>query len=388
MDGREWTWVFAVAFFALAALVLAVIAMIDGSVALAALAAASGLLAFGQAFFVFGIWSKGGYFHDRLASLARMIDASSGTAAENRDRLDLLARELSDLRKKIEQPDTTIVDEMKSIRESFQDLSRRYERDAANTARRPAAPPPLPPSPREQISLLLEPVVDLGNNFTAHYRARIGMTNELGTELSHASVLANADRGGLRPSLDLHMAKLALPVMRRLRERHTAMRIFLPLGASTLADQAVIEKLAMLLEEWSDVAPAVTLEIQHQTLGSMSAMAIDGLAKLARLGAQMSLSGVSIAGLDLPALRKLGVRFLAVDAQSIDAGYGPGPAWQEFAQFGRAMQFQLMVTDVTTRSQASSASRVARFGSGEFYAPPRRVKSGLADLPSQDRAAA
>jgi EAL domain-containing protein (putative c-di-GMP-specific phosphodiesterase class I) len=214
------------------------------------------------------------------------------------------------------------------------------------------------------------------------------MTNELGSELPHATVLTNADRGGLRPSLDLHMAKLALPVIRRLRERHDQMRIFMPLGAATLADGLAIERLAGLIDEWRDVASAVTLEIQHQSLATLTPPAIEGLARLAQRGVQMGLSGVSIVGLDLPALRKLGVRFLAVDAKSIDAGYGPGPAWQEFAQFGRAMQFQLVVTDITNRAQAASAARIARFASGEYFAPPRRVKAEASDMPWQDRAAA
>jgi EAL domain-containing protein (putative c-di-GMP-specific phosphodiesterase class I) len=390
MSGREWTWVFAVALCAMAGLVLAGISLVETTAAAAALPAAVALVSVALAVSAFGIWSKGNYLFSRISALSRTIDASSATSADNRDRLDLFARELAELRQNVRQPQPSIVQEMKSIRESFQDLTRRYERDAANASRRAAAPPPPQPSmpPRERISLLLEPVIDLSNNQTAHYRARIGMTNELGSELPHATVLANADRGGLRPSLDLHMAKLALPVIRRLRERHDQMRIFLPLGAATLADALSIEKLAGLIDEWRDVANAVTLEIQHQTLATLTPPAIEGLARLAQRGVQMGLSGVSIVGLDLPALRKLGVRYLAVDAKSIDAGYGPGPAWQEFAQFSRAMQFQLIVTDVVNRAQAASAARVARFASGEYFAPPRRVKAEASEMPWQDRAAA
>ncbi|NJM31202.1 MAG: EAL domain-containing protein [Rhizobiales bacterium] len=389
MSGREWTWVFAVALFALAGLVLAGISVFETQAVPAALPVAVALLSMALAITAFGIWSKGTYLASRIAILSRSIDASSATAADNRDRLDLFARELADFRQHAREPQPSVVEEMKSIRESFRDLSKRYERDAANAARRVAAPPPQPTMPpRERISLLLEPVIDLTNNFTAHYRARIGMTNELGSELPHATVLSNADRGGLRPSLDLHMAKLALPVIRRLRERHDQMRIFLPLGAATLADGLAIERLAGLIDEWRDVASAVTLEIQHQSLGTLTPPAIEGLARLAQRGVQMGLSGVSIVGLDLPALRKLGVRFLAVDAKSIDAGYGPGPAWQEFAQFGRAMQFQLVVTDIANRTQAASAARIARFASGEYFAPPRRVKAEASDMPVQDRAAA
>ena len=85
-------------------------------------------------------------------------------------------------------------------------------------------------------------------------------------------------------------------------------------------------------------------------------------------------SQVSVAGLDLAALHKLGVHYLAVEAASLDSGFGLAPSWFEFAQHARALRFQIVAQRIESTIQASAASQVARYGSGPFYAPPRKVK--------------
>jgi predicted signal transduction protein with EAL and GGDEF domain len=129
------------------------------------------------------------------------------------------------------------------------------------------------------------------------------------------------------------------------------------------------------MEEAADVAVSIVLEIEHRNLGSRGATGIDGLARLGRLGVTMALTGVSTSGLDLAALRQLGVRFLDIEATSLETGSGLSPAWLQFAQFARAMQFQIVAGGVTTAAQAAAVGQLARFARGSFFAPPRRVKS-------------
>ncbi|MFO1123798.1 MAG: hypothetical protein U1F47_15940, partial [Hyphomicrobiales bacterium] len=47
----------------------------------------------------------------------------------------------------------------------------------------------------------------------------------------------------------------------------------------------------------------------------------------------------------------------------------------DFAQYARAMQFQMIATGVSSAQQASAATSIVRFGCGPFFAPPRKVKS-------------
>ncbi len=75
---------------------------------------------------------------------------------------------------------------------------------------------PEPKVPRDHLTFLLEPVVDLATNETEHYRARYNMTTTAGTEIGFDRLVANADKSGLRSSLDMHVVNQALPLLRKL----------------------------------------------------------------------------------------------------------------------------------------------------------------------------
>jgi EAL domain-containing protein (putative c-di-GMP-specific phosphodiesterase class I) len=104
-----------------------------------------------------------------------------------------------------------------------------------------------------------------------------------------------------------------------------------------------------------------------------------------RTSATLALREVYLGGLDLAALRQLGVRFLNFPPHAVDSGSGPSEAWREFVQYARAMQIQLIVGDISTPQQAAAASKCARFGHGPFFAPPRKVRrdAGVAAMPGQ-----
>ena len=89
----------------------------------------------------------------------------------------------------------------------------------------------------------------------------------------------------------------------------------------------------------------------------------------------MALSEVQVAGLDLAALRQLGVRYLSFAPGAADSGFGPSAAWREFVQYARAMQFQIIVSDIETQQQATAATQTGRYGYGAFFAPPRKVRA-------------
>ena len=57
-----------------------------------------------------------------------------------------------------------------------------------------------------------------------------------------------------------------------------------------------------------------------------------------RRAATLALRDVYLGGLDLGALRQLGVRFLSFPPHAVDAGSGPSAAWRDFAAEARALQ--------------------------------------------------
>ncbi len=208
-----------------------------------------------------------------------------------------------------------------------------------------------------------------------HYRALIDLTDDQGHVVRHRELMQKADQGGMRPALDAHVVKLIAPVLRRLRLRNPALRAFVPLGISTLCSRTDMTRVIASLERDADIAGGIVFEFDHKGLALLDEAGIENLARVARLGATLALSNVQIGGLDLAALRQLGVRFLTVPQGMADAGFGPTPAWREFVQYARAMQFQIVIADIETPQQASAAQRLARFGFGSFFAPPRKVRA-------------
>jgi EAL domain-containing protein (putative c-di-GMP-specific phosphodiesterase class I) len=100
----------------------------------------------------------------------------------------------------------------------------------------------------------------------------------------------------------------------------------------------------------------------------------------------MALTKAQVSGLDLSALRHLGVRYLSFPTHAADSGFGVSQAWRDFSQYARAMQFQIMVADIVTPQQAAAAARMGRFGHGIYFAPPRKVRAD-AGIVAANRAA-
>lgn len=292
-----------------------------------------------------------------------------------------MADRMAWLQQQIAQPDSRplndIIQEVRALRDSVQTL----KQDAVNNPPRASESSPAPEaqtqavSASERLDFLLEPVVELSTGATAHYRARVNMVGSPGDEIPHEEIMRKADAGGMRAALDIHIAKLALPVLRRLRNKHPAMCLLLPLGIATLKTEQDVTRLVEVMENDIDTARGIVFDIAHGSLAGLDSAGVEGLAKLGRFGTKMALSHVSIAGLDLASLRQLGVRFLDIDAAGLNARLETAPAWVEFAQFARAMQFQMIGGGIETADQAETASHIARFGYGPYFAPPRRVRA-------------
>ncbi len=99
----------------------------------------------------------------------------------------------------------------------------------------------------EALNLSLEPIVDLYTSNTAHYRMMLGMTNEQGKDVEHEVFVHHADRMGLRDSLDVHVVGQTLELLEQLRQRDPNLSIFVPVGATTLANPEAVQHIVALL---------------------------------------------------------------------------------------------------------------------------------------------
>jgi EAL domain-containing protein (putative c-di-GMP-specific phosphodiesterase class I) len=301
-------------------------------------------------------------------------------------RSDRAVARLTDVERQLSQPTPGIdrlVSDLGALRQEVKEAMVR--KSEAPPADRDDAGLRNAPPESEHLELMLEPVIELSSGNTSHYRALINLANGRGEAVPHEDLMAKADIGGMRAALDAHVVRLVAPVLRRLRLKNPGLRIFVPLGRSTLGSRGEADGIIALLLQDSDIANGMVFELGQEDVGQLDSAGIENLARLGRLGATLALCGVYLGGLDLAALRQLGVRFLNFPPHAVDSGNGPSEVWREFVQYARAMQIQLIVGGIESPQQASAASKCARFGHGPFFAPPRKVRrdAGVAATPGR-----
>lgn len=250
----------------------------------------------------------------------------------------------------------------------------------------PRQPAAAAPQSDETLNLELEPVIDLAAGSTSHYRALLNLAGGAGSGVAHDQLVAKAEQGGMRPALDLRLVRLVVPVLRRLRARNPGLRVFVPISRTTLAAREESARLLALLQRDADVVSGMVFEFTQSDLGRLDAAGIETLARLARAGAVLALRDVSAAGIDLAALRQLGVRYLAFPPNALDGGKAATESWSDFTRQAQALQIQFIAGSIRTPQQANAANRFARFGFGPFFAPPRRVRAdaGLSASPAHN----
>jgi EAL domain-containing protein (putative c-di-GMP-specific phosphodiesterase class I) len=257
-------------------------------------------------------------------------------------------------------------------------MSRSQSTPQAHAPIKPAAPRPVESPFGDQLQVSLEPIVDIHSGTTAHYRVHLGMQLNSGEDLSHEVLLYHADRTGVRAQLDIFVAREAELLLRRLRQRDPGLNIFVPIGASTLSSPENLGQLIADRQAAADVAAGIAFEIPHASLAGLTEVALEGLAVLARQGAILALSNVSLAGLDLHAMNTLNVRFVGLDVGAIDPATGPSSAMIGFAQAARASRVQMVVTGVSDPRVVAKLPQITRLASGPCFAEPRRVKREMA----------
>ena len=379
---RDWPTVLGLLVFALTAVACAGFMIAIANVNLYAVTGAILVLATGQVAFIL-VWSwRSARFEDRFAHQDEIMQSSASAHGEITARIDELEHRLA-------HPQSGRLDEiateLRALRDHIKFLA--YPAEAPRPQPSPAAEP-RKAAAAERLDLLLEPVIEMATGATAHYRALLNLTDEHDHVVAHHELMDKSDKGGMRAALDLHLLKQVAPVLRRLRMKQPGLRIFVPLGAATLAGRAELARITDILREETDIAGGLVFEITQELLGALDMTGIESLAALGRLGATMSLNNVAAEGLDLASLRQLGVRFLGISASAFNTGFGQPPGWRDFVQYARAMQFLFIATEIATAQQATAAAQTARYGSGIFFAPPRKVRSDAGAAQGQRRAQA
>lgn len=365
-----------------------------GSAPVVAAVVAVTALAFGQIVGLVASQQLNKDFQDSHKALATDIYDVSQTNIEAKRHSDFLLTQLADMRTENSKNSAVVATGFADLKATYASLAKDLQTSLA-TPRTYYTPPPaaviepaqeVPEAPiavvspyGEQLLVALEPIVDLHSGSTAHYRMHLGMLSPTGEELSHEVLLHHADRTGVRPQLDMFVAREAEILLRRLRLRDPSLNIFVPIGAETLSSPKALAQMIVDRHAAADVAQGLAYELPHAMLAGLTENALEGLAMLARQGAMLALTNVSLAGLDLHAMSTLNVRFVGLDVAAIDVTTGPSAAMIGFAQAARASRVQMIVTGVAYPRIVASLPQITRLASGPCFAAPRRVKRELAE---------
>lgn len=353
-------------------------------------------LALGQVFLLGMSTTQNSDFHTHFRSIQNEQQAHHHLEIENRRQTEFILTQLTELRNDASRNTELVSQGFADLKNSYSGLADDLQsaalakRAAASIQRQELLPAPIiaakieaPVTPNipfgSDLTLALEPIVDVQSGSTAHYRIHLGLASKSGENFNHENLLHHADRIGVRTQLDIFVAREAALLLRRLRARDPALMMFMPIGAATLANpKAMAQILSDRLVD-NDVAQGLAFELPHAMLAGLTDQALEGLANLARNQVVLALTNASVVGLDLNALATLNVRFVNLEMGALGEIGRPGATVMGFAQIARASRVQVIVSGVSNPNVIPSLQQISRLASGLCFAAPRRVKREIAN---------
>jgi cyclic-di-GMP phosphodiesterase TipF (flagellum assembly factor) len=215
--------------------------------------------------------------------------------------------------------------------------------------------------------LFLEPIVDLAEARTRHYRVHFLAGAEDG-DFSMA-------RPSAGPQVEMLAIRRALPVAEHLLGRGRDAKLFCRAGAQAFGDADFIDEMLHLAASRPKLAKRLVLELQESGLAALSADGMRGLARLASAGMSFCLSATRGRGPAAGMLTGLGFRFVMADAGFLSSG-----AMQEYAVGCLDGGIAVIAARVEDGHDAQTLLRDATLGFGPRFAPPRLVRKDVAPV--------
>jgi cyclic-di-GMP phosphodiesterase, flagellum assembly factor TipF len=232
----------------------------------------------------------------------------------------------------------------------------------------------------ERFDLYLEPIVQIEDGSTRHYRGSLSLRMTDGTRVGMETIQHQATKAGLMPMLDILTVTRVLPVLRKLMQRQRGVGIFCTASAAALADRDFITKLNGLMSDNTDLAKGLVIEVKQQSLAELSKEGQEGLAKLAEHGVTFCLGDADGHGADVHTLSELGFHYIAMDIMTL-ANASSKQAEDTLNGFARDASFhglEVIAANVSTRTELAAVTARATLGYGALFSPPRLVRHEIA----------
>lgn len=231
----------------------------------------------------------------------------------------------------------------------------------------------------ERFDLYLEPIVQIEDGSTRHYRASLSLRMADGTRVGMDTIQHQATRAGLMPMLDLLTVTRAMAVLRKLMQRQRGISIFCTASAAALADGDFIARLNRFMVDNHDVARALVIDLGQPDLGTLSQSGQDGLARLAQQGVAFCLSDADGHGAEAKTLRDLGFRFVVMDIMTLANANSPqvDETVGAFVRDATAHSLKIIASNVATRTELAAITTRAALAFGPLFSPPRLVRHDI-----------
>ena len=228
----------------------------------------------------------------------------------------------------------------------------------------------------ERFDLYLEPIVQIDDGATRHYRGSLSLRMSDGTRVGMETIQHQATKAGLMPMLDYLTVTRVFPVLRKLMQRQRGVGIFCTVSAAALADHDFINKLLALISQNAELAKGLVLEIKQPTFTGLSPEGQASIAKLAEQGVTFCLGDVDGRGPGVLSLADLGVHYVAIDIMTL-ANASSKQAEETLGNFTRDAAFhglEVIAANVSTRTELAAVTARASLGYGGLFSPPRLVR--------------
>ena len=226
----------------------------------------------------------------------------------------------------------------------------------------------------ERFDLYLEPIVQIEDGATRHYRGSLSLRMSDGTRVGMETIQHQATKAGLMPMLDYLTVTRVFPVLRKLMQRQRGVGIFCTVSAAALADHDFINKLLALISQNAELAKGLVLEIKQPTLTGLSPEGKGSIARLAEQGVTFCLGDVDGHGPGVLPLADLGFHYVAVDIMTL-ANASSKQAEETLGNFTRDATFhglEVIAANVSTRTELAAVTSRASLGYGGILPAPAR----------------
>ncbi|MFM8754570.1 MAG: EAL domain-containing protein [Phenylobacterium sp.] len=240
-----------------------------------------------------------------------------------------------------------------------------------------------------RVDLYLQPVVSLPQRRTVFYESYSRLRDKTGRVLMPAEFLTVAEPEGLVAAVDNLLLFRCVQIVRRLAQTDRKVGIFCNISISSLSDEGFFPQFLELMGANRDLAGSVIFEIGQSAYDNRTSLVVRNMSRLAELGFRFSLDKVRRLDMDFQELARSDIRFLKIDAQSlqdeiVESGEGPvfravpDLAAQDFAALARRHGVDIIAEKVEDERQAVEVLELdIAYGQGHLFGEPRAIRGAI-----------